>query len=71
MSEFERLRQFSPNEFKLLGMQDIAYIKAVIVNGVVTWAVHAADGTEIALLPSREVAAATLAQHDIEAVSVH
>lgn len=71
MSEFERLRQISSDEFAVLGIQDIAYIKAVVVNGVVSWAIHAADGTEIALLPSREVAAATLAQHDIEPVSVH
>jgi hypothetical protein len=71
MSGFEHLRQISPDELAVLGIQDIAYIKSVIVNGVVGWAVYAADGTEIALLPSREVAAATLAQHDIEAVSVH
>lgn len=71
MSETERLRQISPGELADLGMQDIAYIKAVVINDVVSWSVHAADGTELALLPSREVAAATLAQHDIEAVSVH
>ncbi len=71
MSEIERLRQISPRELALLGMQDIAYIRPLITNGVVGWAVYAADGTQIALLPSREVAAATLAQNDIEAVSVH
>ncbi len=71
MSESESLREISPRELALLGMQDIAYIKRVTANGVVSWAIHAADGTPMGLLPSREAAAATLAQHDIEAVSVH
>jgi hypothetical protein len=71
MSEIERLRQISSHDLALLGLQDIAYVKAVIVNGVVAWAVHAADGTQVALLPSREAAAQTLVQHEIEPVSVH
>ena len=53
-------------------MQDLAYIKRVAgSDGVVGFAVHAADGTPVALLPDREVAFATVRQHDLEPVSVH
>ena len=71
MSETQWLAGISPSEFAQLGIEQIAYVKQVVVNGVVGYAVHAADGTQIALLPNRELAAATLTQHDMEALSVH
>jgi hypothetical protein len=71
MKEFEHVRQISPREFALLGMQDLAYVKAVIVNGVTAFAVHAADGTQVAVLPDREIAVATVRQHELEPLSVH
>ncbi len=72
MNEIEKLRFITPKEFALLGMQDLAYIKRVAgSDGVVGFAVHAADGTPVALLPDREVAFATVRQHDLEPVSVH
>jgi len=71
MKEFERIRHISSRELALLGMQDLAYVKAVVVNGVTAFAVHAADGTQVAVLPDREVALATVRQHDLEPLSVH
>jgi hypothetical protein len=71
MKEFERVRQMSSRELALFGMQDLAYVKAVVVNGVVAFAVHAADGTQVAVLPDRDVALATVRQHDLEPLSVH
>ena len=71
MSGAEWLAEISPKEFARLGIEQIAYVKRVVVNGVVGYSVHAADGEQIALLPSRELATATLTQHDIEALSVH
>lgn len=71
MNQIEKLRLISPKEFALLGVQDVAYVKRVTINGAVAFAIHAADGTEIAVLPDRDLAAATLRQHDLEPVSVH
>jgi len=71
MNQIEKLRQITPKEFALLGMQDMAYIKRVVATDGVAFAIHAADGTEVALLPDREVALATVRQHDLEPVSVH
>ena len=67
----QKLRQISAQEFALLGMQDVAYIRRVVVNDEPGFAIHAADGTEVAVLPSRDLAFATVRQHDLEPVSVH
>jgi hypothetical protein len=71
MDRIERIKQMSAHELALFGMQDLAYIKAVVVDGSSGYAVHAADGTQIALLSNREVAFVTVRQHDLEPVSVH
>ena len=71
MKEIERIRHMSSRELALFGMQDLAYVKPVLVNGVTAFAVHAADGTQITVLPDRDIALATLRQHDLEPLSVH
>ena len=71
MNEIERIRHMSARELAHFGMQDIAYIKHVVVNGVAGYAIHAADGTQIAVLPDWQVAFATVRQHDLEPLSVH
>jgi hypothetical protein len=71
MKEFERIRQMSSRELALFGMQDLAYVKPVLVNGVTAFAVHAADGSQVTVLPDREIALATVRQHDLEPLSVH
>ncbi|HYZ42712.1 MAG TPA: DUF1150 family protein [Stellaceae bacterium] len=71
MNELERIRHMSAREFAHFGVQDIAYIKCEIVNDVTVYAVHAADGTQIAVLPDREIAFATVRHHDLEPLSVH
>ena len=71
MNEIEKLRHITPKEFALLGMQDVAYIKRVTMEEGSAFAIHAADGTQVALLPEREIALATVRQHDLEPLSVH
>ena len=71
MNEIERIRHLSARELALFGMQDLAYIKPVTIEGTIGYAVHAADGTQIAVLPDRRLAFATVRQHDLEPLSVH
>lgn len=71
MDRIERIRQMSARELALFGMQDLAYIKSVTVDGTHGYAVHAADGTQIAMLADRDVAFATVRQHDLDPMSVH
>jgi hypothetical protein len=71
MKEIEGWRQLSEYDLAMLGMQHLAYVKQVRVNDVTAYAVHAADGTQIAVLPDRDIAVATVRQHDLEPLSVH
>ncbi len=71
MDKIERIKSITAGELALLGMQDLAYVKRVVIDGVAGYAVHAADGTQIAMLPNREVAFATVRRNDMEPVSVH
>jgi hypothetical protein len=61
----------SMRELAFFGIQDIAYIRRVVVDGAAAYAVHAADGTQIAVLADRDIAFATVRQHDLEPLSVH
>jgi hypothetical protein len=71
MNEIERIRQMSRQELALFGMQDIAYVKPVVVDGEKSYAIHAADGTAITVVTDRDTAFAMLRQHDLEPASVH
>ncbi|HYG89811.1 MAG TPA: DUF1150 family protein [Azospirillum sp.] len=65
------MRQLSAEDFAAFGVDDVAYVKPVLVNGVTAFAVHAADGTPLTVLPDREVASAAIRQNDLEPMSVH
>jgi hypothetical protein len=71
MNVLEKLRELSPSDFALIGMQQLAYVKPTVVNGVTGFAIHAADGTEIGRAPSRDIAFAAVRQHELEPVSLH
>lgn len=71
MNQTERAIQIPPRDFMLLGIEQMAYVKPVEIDGHTAFAVHAADGTEIAVLAQRDLAFATVRQHDLEPVSVH
>lgn len=62
----------SAQDFALLGIQQLAYVRRSHRNGADGYEIHAADGTEIAYIPkSRDIAFATVRQHDMEPVNVH
>ncbi|HXQ65732.1 MAG TPA: DUF1150 family protein [Alphaproteobacteria bacterium] len=65
------LRTITSRELYVLGLQELAYVKKVSEKGADAYAVFAADGTQLGLMATRELAFATLKQHDLEPVSVH
>lgn len=71
MNNAGNIRQISPQGLSGLGVSDLAYVKPVVTDGQRLFAVHAADGTEIAVMPTREVAIAMIRRHDLEPVSIH
>jgi hypothetical protein len=70
MTIVEKLREMSPQDFALVGMEQLAYIKPTVVNGVTGFSIHAADGTQIGMAPSRDIAFAAVKQHELEPVSL-
>lgn len=61
----------SDHDLAALGLQEVAYVKAVAIEGGTAYAVHAADGTEIAVMADRDIAFAAIRQNDLRPVSVH
>jgi hypothetical protein len=71
MTATERWKQLPNPEFVALGIQNLAYIKTVTVNDHLAFAIHAADGTPMAVMNDRLIAEAAVRQHELEPVSVH
>lgn len=65
-------QELPAEKFAALGLQEVAYVKRKMQgNGRVRFAIHSADGTEVAVVAGRDVAWATVRQHDLEPLSVH
>ena len=65
------IRHISTQQLAQLGMQQIAYVKPVIVDGASAFAIHAADGTPMAVAGDMEVAIAAIVQHEMVPAQVH
>jgi len=64
-------KELSSRDLGNVGIEDIAYIKTVTVDGQRLHAIHAADGTPLTVVADRTLAFATVTQHDMQACSVH
>ena len=71
MNNAENIREITPQDLMALGVSDLAYVKQVEIDNQLLFAVFAADGSRLAVLPSLEVANATIRRNDLEPVSVH
>ncbi len=67
----QTVQDLSQQDFLALGVNDIAYIKTVQVDGRAQYAIYAADGTEMTVLANRDVAFAAVVRNDMEPLSVH
>jgi hypothetical protein len=65
------IRHISTAQLAQLGMQQIAYVKPVMLNGEHGFAIHAADGTPMALAGNLELAVAAIVQHEMVPAQVH
>ena len=68
---WRRIRHLSEEQLAALGVSHIAYVKPVMVNGEQGFAIHAADGTPMAVTDNRYVAIAAILQHEMLPLSVH
>ena len=65
------IRHLSAEQLARLGLQQIAYIRPVVVNGEAGFAIHAADGTPMAVAGDRDVAIAAVLQLEMVPALVH
>jgi len=67
----EQIRHLSASELAVLGLQHLAYVKQVTVEGTEGYGIFAADGTQMALVGDRDIAFAVVRQNELMPVSVH
>ncbi len=59
------IRHLSAEQLAGLGVSQIAYVKPVMMNGVRAFAIHAADGTPMAVAGDCDLAVAAIRQHEM------
>ena len=64
MNKEQNTQAISTHDFAALGMDHLAYVRDVMIDGRLFYAVHAADGRQVTVLPTRAQADATIRQHD-------
>ena len=69
--EVVRLKNCSVKEFAYWGVKEFAYIRPVTVDGQSAMAVHAANGTQLAVLETFWAAQVAVLDNDLEPLSVH
>ena len=65
------LKGLSRQDFLSFGVQQVAYIRRVPVEGKVAYAIHAADGTPLSVMDSADEALVSVRHNDLEPVTVH
>ena len=65
------IRHLSTAQLQALGVSQLAYVKPVVVGGVTAFAIHAADGTQMAVAEDCAVAVAAIREHEMVAALVH
>lgn len=67
----ELAKPFSDHDLRVFGINQIAYIKPQEQDGQIYYAIHAADGTEVARAAAYDIAVLTVRQNEMEPVSLH
>ena len=65
------LRSITVRDLATLAIEELAYVKPVVVDGEPAYAIHAADGTRLAVAGDREIAMVAVRLHELYPVSVH
>ncbi len=65
------IHHISVAQLAALGMEEIAFVKPIVTEDGVAFAIHAADGTPMAIAPNANLARAAIIQHDMLPNLVH
>lgn len=64
-------KRFTDQDWLAFGLNEVAYVRPVKMEGQQVFAIHGADGAQLAVVPSAEIAWAALRQHELEPVGLH
>lgn len=59
------VHHLTEGQLKSLGVSQMAYVKTIQMNGEVVFAIHAADGTPMAVTDNIKTAFAAVVQHEM------
>ena len=65
------VRQLTAAPLQQLGVSQLAYVKPVMLNGAAMFAIHAADGSPMAVAEDRNLALAAIMEHEMIPTLVH
>ncbi len=65
------IRHLTEKQLMQLGVSELAYVKPVLVEGSRAYAIHAADGSPMAVADDCDVAIAAIRQHEMVPALVH
>ncbi len=65
------VRRMTAEQLMQLGMAQLAYVKPVMLNGQTAFAIHAADGSPMAMAADCDLAMAAIVQHEMQPAMVH
>ena len=65
------VRQMTTDQLQQLGVSHLAYVKPILLNGAAMFAIHAADGSPMAVAEDRNLALAAIVQHEMVPTLVH
>lgn len=71
MTDAQKLRDISTDDLALLGADDLAYVRPIILAEETVFAVNTADGRQIALVDDFETAVLAAQEYSYYTVSVH
>ncbi|MDR3517717.1 MAG: DUF1150 family protein [Azospirillaceae bacterium] len=65
------LSPYDPARFAALGLDFMVYVRPIEDRGRAAYGIYMADGTQLAVMDSRDLAFAASIQQDMKALSVH
>ena len=70
-SDEAALRRMTERQLGKLGLSQLAYVRPVMMDGAMAYAIHEADGTPMALATDRTLAEAAIEHQDLVEATLH
>lgn len=70
-TEHEVTQAISRQQLLALGLNDVAYVRDVEVDGATAFGIFAANGQQLAVMPDRETAVAAAWENGLAPVTIH